>query len=78
MQMESQDKFVYQVGRAIRAVRKQKQLTQVQVGIIAGLSNHYLSMIEQGYHAVSIRMLSAIATALEVTPAELLKQAEKL
>ena len=62
-------------GQNIRQVRKQRGLTQVALGKLAGLSQSYISMLEGDQRPkVSAVNLKRIADALGVTMNELLKE----
>lgn len=54
------------VGERIRAIREQKKLCQVDLGVRAGLLRSYLSQIEYGEVVPDIGTLDRIAAALEV------------
>lgn len=54
------------VGRFIREQRHQAQLSLRDMARMTSVSNAYLSQIERGLHAPSVRVLHALADALEV------------
>jgi transcriptional regulator with XRE-family HTH domain len=54
------------LGRRLRALRSQRDLTLVQLGQQVDLSASYLSQIERGVTMPSLPRLTAIASALEV------------
>ncbi len=53
--------------------RKNASLTQIQLGILAGLSQDYISHIEQEKNFPSVKALCKIADVLNIEPYELLK-----
>ena len=55
----------------VRVYRRHRGLTQKQLATAAGINAVYLSQIETGKRAGSLRTLAAIATALEVEPGDL-------
>ena len=58
-------------------LRAQRQLAQLSLRELAGLtdvSNAYLSQLERGLHAPSLRVLRALAASLQVPLAELMAQ----
>lgn len=57
----------------LKTLRKQKGLTQVQLGKIAGLSQSYISDLEKNYFVSSptIRQVLALSDALDVDKVEL-------
>src|SRR5690606_7019441 len=58
-----------------RERRKQAQYSLRDLADRANVSNPYLSQIERGLHAPSVRVLKAIAAALNVSAESLLVQA---
>ncbi|HSP47758.1 MAG TPA: helix-turn-helix transcriptional regulator [Clostridiaceae bacterium] len=64
------------IGENIKRVRKEKKLTQKDLGEIVGISNTYLSDIEIGRTNPSIKTLKRIAKGLDVSYVELLKDTE--
>jgi transcriptional regulator with XRE-family HTH domain len=63
------------LGELIRSQRQQAQLTLRELAARANVSNPYLSQIERGLHEPSVRVLKAIANALELSAEALLVQA---
>jgi transcriptional regulator with XRE-family HTH domain len=63
------------LGGFIRERRKQAQYSLRELADRANVSNPYLSQIERGLHTPSVRVLKAIATALNVSAESLLVQA---
>lgn len=63
------------LGSFIRDQRKQAELSLRELAERANVSNPYLSQIERGLHTPSMRVIKAIATALEVSAESLLVQA---
>jgi len=63
------------LGEFIRAQRQQAELTLRELAARTNVSNPYLSQIERGLHAPSVRVLKAIAGALNVSAESLLVQA---
>lgn len=57
----------------IRKYRKALKLTQVQLGIKAGLTKDFIYNLESGRRIPSIDVLCKLADALKVEPYELLK-----
>jgi len=52
------------IGNNIRKIRKQKQLTQIDLAVMIGIDRAYLSEIENGRTNVSLNILYAIADTL--------------
>jgi transcriptional regulator with XRE-family HTH domain len=63
------------LGAFIRAQRQQAELTLRELAARTNVSNPYLSQIERGLHEPSVRVLKAIAGALNVSAETLLAQA---
>ena len=63
------------LGAFIRAQRRLADLSLREMATMTQVSNAYLSQIERGLHQPSVRVLSAIAGALDVPPDELLAEA---
>lgn len=54
------------IGRRIKYLRRLKNLTQAQLAEKADLSLNYISQIETGVAAPTVKTLQTIATALNV------------
>jgi transcriptional regulator with XRE-family HTH domain len=63
------------LGELIRKQRQQAELTLRDLAERANVSNPYLSQIERGLHEPSVRVLKAIASALNLSAESLLVQA---
>ncbi len=63
------------LGQLIRAQRQQAELTLRDLAARTNVSNPYLSQIERGLHEPSVRVLKAIAAALNLSAESLLQQA---
>ena len=63
------------LGELIRKQRHQAELTLRDLAERANVSNPYLSQIERGLHEPSVRVLKAIAAALNLSAQSLLVQA---
>ena len=63
------------LGAFIRAQRRLADLSLREMATMTSVSNAYLSQIERGLHQPSVRVLGAIARALDVPPDELLAEA---
>jgi transcriptional regulator with XRE-family HTH domain len=63
------------LGELIRKQRQQAELTLRDLAERTNVSNPYLSQIERGLHEPSVRVLKAIANALNLSAESLLVQA---
>ncbi len=66
-----------ELGKVIRALRKEKGLSQEVLSGLAGIARTHLTMIENGTMKASIETVSKIAQALELRPSELLALVEE-
>ena len=63
------------LGPYIRAQRQLADLSLRQLAGLSNVSNAYLSQVERGLHQPSLKVLSSIADALEISTEHLLAQA---
>ena len=63
------------LGQFIRTQRRLANLTLREMAALTKVSNPYLSQVERGLHEPSVRVLKAIASALNVSAEQLLTQA---
>jgi transcriptional regulator with XRE-family HTH domain len=63
------------LGEFIRSQRKLARLSLRELADMTKVSNAYLSQIERGLHQPSVRVLQAVAQALNVSAETLLAQA---
>jgi transcriptional regulator with XRE-family HTH domain len=64
------------LGRAIKAIRGEKKLTQKQVSEASGLRDTYISDIERGIRNPTWSAINQMADALGVQPSEIAKRSE--
>jgi len=62
-----------ELGKRIRLLRKERRWRQIDLAESAGISENYVSDIENGRKEICIRTLQTVAKALGVTVGELLK-----
>lgn len=65
------------VGKTIRALRKEKVLSQDVLSGLAGIARTHLTMIENGSKQANFETLWRLATALGLRPSELVAQIER-
>lgn len=63
------------LGEFIRAQRQMANLSLRQLSALTEVSNPYLSQIERGLHEPSVRVLTSIANALNLSAETVLAQA---
>ncbi len=60
-------------GHRVRERRLKNGMSQEQLGFTSGLHPTYISRIERGVRNIGLRNLLAVANALEIDPAMLVK-----
>src|SRR5947199_6254558 len=68
------DSTAQRLGEFLRAQRQLAKLSLRELAELARVSNPYLSQIERGLHEPSIRVVQAIAKALDISTETLLAQ----
>lgn len=58
-------------GANVKRVRKERKMTQEQLGLAAGLDAAVISRIEAGQREPRVKNIAQIAKALETQPGEL-------
>ena len=71
--MANKNDVLWQLGRRIAFLRKEKGLSQVDLAADANMAKSYLSELELGKRNPSVLVLSRIAAALGTTLEELFK-----
>jgi len=63
------------IGKRVRALRKQRGLTQAEVAVGAGMPQGAMSRLERGdYDDIGVKALLGLARALRVKPQTLLPE----
>lgn len=60
------------IGKSIRKIREEKEITQEQLALEAGLNRAYIGYIERGERNPTLKTLEKIAKILKVSTKELL------
>lgn len=63
-------------GRAVRALREERGLSQEALSFACGRHRTYVSGIERGTSSPTLGTIAVLAGALQVTAAELVRRAE--
>lgn len=63
-------------GRAVRAARKERGISQEALAHLSGIDRSYMSSIERGGQNVGLMSMSRVAEALGVTLSELILDAQ--
>ncbi|AVG16053.1 XRE family transcriptional regulator [Chromobacterium vaccinii] len=64
-------------GRALRKLRKSRELSQEALAFEAGIERNYISLLELGRNSASVNVLFKLAKALGVRPSQLIVDAEQ-
>ena len=64
-------------GKAVRAIRQDKKISQEELADLSGLHRTYISDIELGKRNVSLENIDKIAQALQVKKSELFVEVEQ-
>ena len=65
-------------ARALREIRKQRGISQEELGFESGYHRTYISMLERGKMNPSLRTLLSLASALKLSAAEIVARVERL
>lgn len=76
--MRGVDRLYRELGRRLRAARRNAQLTQAALAERVGVSRTSITNVEQGNQHVPIHVLYELARALGVSPASLLPEESAL
>jgi transcriptional regulator with XRE-family HTH domain len=61
-----------ELGRQVQVKRKERDLSQTQLGDLVGISRNYVSLIERGEaENISLKVVNQLAVALGTSPSEL-------
>lgn len=64
------------LGNAIRVVRKQQGVSQEKLALLAGVDRSYIGRVERGDNNVALLTLLKIGEALNVSLADIMREAE--
>ncbi len=70
------DRELAELGRALRALRDSRNISQEELADRSGLHRNYIGGIERGERNVGVKALFKIARALDISPAKLLERCE--
>ncbi|MFB9279403.1 helix-turn-helix domain-containing protein [Cohnella cellulosilytica] len=65
--------LVHRLGERIRLLRRESNLSQEQLGELAGLHTNYIGQVERGEKNVTVESLEKIAAGLRVSMEELFR-----
>ena len=65
-------------GRVLRAKRKEGGFSQEALALEAGIDRNFVSLMERGLNQPSLLTVFKLAKALDVEPASLLKEVQRI
>jgi transcriptional regulator with XRE-family HTH domain len=68
--------FETTVGKHLKEIRMQKELSQEELSLQAGLDRSYISMVERGKRNPTLLVIFKICEVLEILPHNLIKNIE--
>jgi len=63
-------------GVVLRALRRERQLSQEDLALESGLQRNYVSLLERGLNSASLKTVFKLAKALDVSATEILRLTE--
>jgi len=63
-------------GQVIQEIRRQRGLSQEQLGFESGLHRTYVSLLERGKRCPTLTTLLQLAAALSISPSEIVRRVE--
>ncbi len=63
-------------GNVLRDIRQERSLSQEELGFESGYHRTYISLLERGRKSPSLNTIFQLATALAVSPSEILRRTE--
>lgn len=71
-----QDPALVALGKAIRRIRLIKNISQEKLALLAEVDRSYVGRVERGDNNVAVLTLARLANALDISIAQLMKDAE--
>ena len=65
-------------GQVLQHLRKDKGLSQEELGFESGYHRTYISLLERGKKSPSLKTIFQLANALNVEPSDLMERVQKL
>lgn len=76
--MAQPDRVLEGLGEALHAARSKRGLTQEALSLETGVHRNYIGGIERGERSPSVTTVAKLADALEISLADLFRQAEQI
>jgi transcriptional regulator with XRE-family HTH domain len=71
------DQSTIHIGKTLNKLRKQKDLSQEELGFRSNLDRTFISMLERNVRGAGLRTIFRLAKALEMKPHEIVKEIEE-
>ena len=65
-------------GQVLRDARKKAEISQEQLGLMAGLDRTYISLLERGLRQPSLKTVFALAGVLNTEPSKMIASVKRL
>jgi transcriptional regulator with XRE-family HTH domain len=76
-QIQPQSGLERAFGEALRAIRKERGISQMDLYEASGIDRTYISAVERGLQSPTIRMIARFAKYLKVRPSDLVLRMEQ-
>jgi transcriptional regulator with XRE-family HTH domain len=76
--VDASGEFVTAVGQAVRALRKERGLSQLGLSRLCKPHYNYIGGIERGERHPTLQAIASIAIALDAEPMEIFRRADQL
>ena len=65
-------------GRVLRELRLERELSQERLALESGIQRNFVSLLERGKNAASVKTIFKLARVLEIPPSSLIHRVETL
>jgi transcriptional regulator with XRE-family HTH domain len=65
-------------GKVLKEIRQEHSLSQEELGFESGYHRTYISLLERGRKSASLNTIFQLATALGVSPSDVLRRTEAI
>lgn len=65
-------------GRVLRELRRDRRISQEELGFESGYHRTYVGLLERGQKSPSLRTVFRLAAALRVRPSQIIERVERL
>ena len=72
------DSLEMSFGRVLQQLRRERGLSQEELGFQSGYHRTYISLLERGLKSPSLRTIFQLAEALEVDPSQMILSVQQL